>query len=169
MVIVAFIDIDHYIIPDRFSIGLIILGPALAFLNFYPLSDSSIYFNFSGAWYRPALNSLLGIAAAGGIFLVIFISAELYYSRKGIEAFGFGDVKLAAGIGAFLGWKLALFMIFSSFFIGIIFALPALILQKKGVKDQMPFAPAICVSGIFSYLLGGEILAWYSSWTTIIL
>ncbi len=161
MIIVTFIDIDHFIIPDRFSIGLIIAGPIFSLFNFYPLNHPELYHIFIGEWYKPLLNSLSGIAVAGGIFLFIFIAAEFYYSRKGIEAFGFGDVKLAAGIGAFLGWKIALFMVFFSFVIGILFALPAMIIQKKGTKDQIPFAPAICVSGILSFLLGSEFISWY--------
>jgi len=162
MIIVMFIDIDHFIIPDRFSIGLIISGLILsAVIPFYPLNISYFYDNLATAWQLRLLNSFLGVLTGGLIFFIIFISAYFYYSRKGIDAFGFGDVKLAAGIGAFLGWKLTLFMIFAAFFIGGIIALPLVLFGRAGAKTQMPFAPAICISAILAFLCGISIINWY--------
>jgi len=161
MIIVTFIDIDHYIIPDRFSIGLIIAGLILSPLKLYPLNSFDIYGVLATTRYYTLLNSALGILIAGGIFFIIFWVADLYYSRKGIEAFGFGDVKLAAGIGAILGWKIGVFMLFASFFIGALIAAPIMIIGGKKTKDQIPFAPSICLAGILSFLFGGQIINWY--------
>jgi leader peptidase (prepilin peptidase)/N-methyltransferase len=163
MIAVTFIDIDHYIIPDRFSIGLIILGFAVSPLDRYPLNLSHIYSGLSYEWQMRVLNSAIGAAAAGGIFYMIYYLSNLYYSKKNMEAFGFGDVKLAAGIGAVLGWKFALCVLFFSFVFGVIMAIPLMLFGNKGMKDQMPFGPAICISALFTVFAGEHIIDFYSN------
>ncbi|HPP88767.1 MAG TPA: prepilin peptidase, partial [bacterium] len=134
MIIVFFIDIDHCIIPDRFSIGLIVAGLLLSFTGFYPLNSEKLYIGLIENNYLFFANSLLAVIIAGAIFFVIFWASNKYYAKQGIEAFGFGDVKLAAGIAAFLGWKLAVFMLFFSFFIGALISLPFMMINKKKLK-----------------------------------
>ena len=163
MICIIFIDIDHYIIPDRFSFGLMVSGLLLASFNSPPLNSNFLYGSLSKLWYMRTLNSLYGLLVGGGVFLLIFYSAELYYSRKGIEAFGFGDVKLAAGIGAFLGWKLIFLMMFSSFFIGALLSIPAILFGGKGLKSQIPFAPAMCIAGILVFLFGENLYSFWSN------
>jgi leader peptidase (prepilin peptidase)/N-methyltransferase len=170
MIIVTFIDIDHYIINDRFSIGLFFFGILISSLSIYPLNLAYLYSSYlTGVWYKLMLNSLIGGLTGGGIFFLIFFISNKYYEKQGIEAFGFGDVKLTLGIGTILGWKLTLVMIFLSFFCGIALAVPSMIFSGKGLRSQIPFAPAICVSTLFTYVYGEKIINWYLSFGSVII
>ncbi|MBP2690115.1 MAG: type prepilin-like protein leader peptide processing enzyme, partial [Deltaproteobacteria bacterium] len=89
---IAFIDIDHRIIPDELSLGGLAAGILLSFL---PGAD----------WKGSFMGALLG----GGI---LYATAFLYEKIRGAEGMGGGDIKLLAMIGAFVGWRGTLATIF---------------------------------------------------------
>ena len=110
LLVIAAIDIDHYIIPDGISVGGIAAGLALALAAvwFPPLRLSVAGFG----WRLPAaplMDSLAGIAAGGGLIAGAAWAGHRIYGQ---EAMGGGDIKLAAMIGAALGWQAALLAIF---------------------------------------------------------
>jgi leader peptidase (prepilin peptidase)/N-methyltransferase len=86
MLALAAIDLEHYILPDRITLPGIVVGLAL-----------SPYL----AWTTP-LGSLIG--AAAGVCVLLFIMGA-YYLIRGTAGMGWGDVKMLAMVGAFLGWK----------------------------------------------------------------
>jgi len=129
-----FIDIDERIIPDRFSIGLIVVGFILSF------------FDPGMAWHESAV----GIVVGGGIFFVI---AEGYHLITGREGMGGGDIKLIAGIGAFMGWWPVLMVIFLSSILGSIYGLFAILVFKKGRLTEIPFGPFISIAALLYFLL----------------
>jgi leader peptidase (prepilin peptidase)/N-methyltransferase len=134
---VTAIDLEHQIIPDAITVPGIGLGFLASFLN-------------------PALTwgaSLLGIALGGGLFLVVILG-----SRGGM---GGGDMKLAAMLGAFLGYKLALLAIFSGVILGGLVAGVLMAAGLRGRKDPIPFGPFLAVGGTLALFAGEEILAWY--------
>ena len=139
---ITFIDIDHRIIPDIISLPGIPLGFAASFL--LPELD----------W----LNSLIGIAAGGGI---LFSVAWGYQFITGKQGMGFGDVKLLAMIGAFLGWKGVLFNIMAASFIGTVVGGMIMLQSGKGMKTRIPFGPFISVGAILYLFLGPQIIHWY--------
>ncbi len=74
---------------------------------------------------------------------------------------GGGDIKLAAALGAFLGWKYLSLTIFLSFAVGGILAIFLLLLGRKGRKDYIPFGPAMVLGAMISLFFGEEIIGWY--------
>jgi leader peptidase (prepilin peptidase)/N-methyltransferase len=82
---------------------------------------------FSSIWHSPRLlsvgDSLLAAAFGAGL---LFAIAEIYFRLRHIEGMGFGDVKLVAMIGAFLGLRLLLFVLFTSAMTGAIYGLSVL-------------------------------------------
>ena len=96
LIIIAFIDLNEEIIPDVISLPGIAIGFIISF--FVP--------------YISLINSALGILAGGGIILVIAMGGSAIFKK---EAMGGGDVKLAAMIGAFLGWKYIIISLFLGF------------------------------------------------------
>lgn len=80
-------------------------------------------------------------------------------------AMGFGDVKFMACIGAFLGWKAALFVIFSAAVFGSIFGgVPKILGKILGNKEwslKIPFGPYLALGALVWFFCGPEILAWY--------
>jgi prepilin signal peptidase PulO-like enzyme (type II secretory pathway) len=143
LLIVVFVyDLKRYIIPDK------VIYPAIGITFFYQLIYS---FQTVGPNFWSFLLSAFG--AAGFFFLMWLVS-------KG-EWMGFGDVKLGFLMGFFLGWPNILVALFSAFFIGAIIGIGLIILGKKTLKSQVPFAPFLII-GTFIALFGGRnLINWY--------
>jgi leader peptidase (prepilin peptidase)/N-methyltransferase len=99
------------------------------------------------------LDSLIGVAVGGGIFLVIILASG--------GGMGGGDMKLGAMLGAFLGWKLGLLALLLGVLSGGTVAVGLLLLGRKGRKEAIPFGPYLALGGAVSLLWGEGILAWY--------
>lgn len=139
LIILSVIDLELMIIPDRFSLGLIVLGLAFAWAN--P--------NFSGVWWQKELSSLLG--AGVGLFGVLAIALIGTWMFKK-EAMGGGDVKLMGGVGAFIGWEgVITTVVFASFF-GLVYALFLMIFKGKKGGDAIPFGPFLSLGALINLL-----------------
>jgi len=140
LIILSVIDLQLMIIPDRFSLGLIVLGLAFAWCN--P--------NFEGLWWQKELASLLG-AGVGliGVLAIALIGTWIF--KK--EAMGGGDVKLMAGVGAFIGWQGVVTTVIMGSFFGLVYALFLMIFKGKKGGDAIPFGPFLS--------LGALINLWY--------
>ena len=137
LIILSVIDIQLMIIPDRFSIGLIVFGLAVSFLN--P--------NFEGTAWQHFLQSLLG---AGVGFFGTLAMALLGYALFRKEAMGGGDVKLMGGIGALLGWQgVITTIVFASVF-GLIYSLYLMIFKGKKRGDAIPFGPFLSMGALIN-------------------
>jgi leader peptidase (prepilin peptidase)/N-methyltransferase len=134
LVPIVFIDIDHRIIPDELSLGGLAAGILLSFLP-------------GGDWK----GALAGVALGGGI---LFVTAAVYHKVTGIEGLGGGDVKLLAMIGAFLGWRGALFTIFFGSLLGVAGGLVAMRKGDEGLKTAIPYGPYLCAAALFARFLG---------------
>ncbi len=132
---IAFIDIDHRIIPDELSLGGLVAGLLLSFLP-------------GGEWRESFTGALLG----GGI---LYATAFLYEKIRGMEGMGGGDIKLLAMIGAFLGWRGALATVFFGSFLGAVGGILSMRKGGEGLKTAIPFGPYLCVAALLSRYLGG--------------
>jgi leader peptidase (prepilin peptidase) / N-methyltransferase len=115
LICASFIDFDHMIIPERFSIGGAIAGVVLSFA-FPCLHDCS-----GGIFFLDSLSSggsaILGILVGSGtVFWIRELSSVIL--RK--EAMGYGDISFMGTIGAFCGWQGGLFAIFCGAMIGLL-------------------------------------------------
>ncbi|MDO8644360.1 MAG: A24 family peptidase, partial [bacterium] len=111
--------------------------------------------------YGTALKeSLLGILVGGG---VLFLVGFLYEKIRGQEGLGGGDVKLAALLGAFLGWQKVLFLLPMGALAGFLVALVLILFYKKGLKFQLPFGPFLSLAALIQLYYGEAIIQWYVS------
>ena len=136
---IFFIDLSDQIIPNSLSYGLIILGLLFGLLT------------------KSIFSSLLGIGIGAGLFSGIHLLGSFSLKK---ESLGVGDIKLAAGVGAGLGWDKALLCFFLSFIFGGIIAGFLLLFHLKGRRDRIPFAPFL-VAGAFISLFFGERLIYF--------
>jgi len=136
LVPIAFIDIDHRIIPDELSLGGLAAGLLLSFLPGLP----------DGEWKRSVAGALLG----GGI---LYATAFLYEKVRGAEGMGGGDIKLLAMIGAFVGWRGTLATIFFGALLGAAGGILAMRKGGEGLKTAIPFGPYLCVAALLSRYL----------------
>ena len=77
------------------------------------------------------------------------------------EAMGLGDVKLMAGIGAFLGWEAVYFSIFAASIIGCVVTLIAVLAKQRRFSQQIPFGPYLALGALIWMFVGWKILNWY--------
>lgn len=144
LLVATFIDLATYEIPDRISLGGVVAGLALSWA--FP--------SLQGEPSRVAslLQSLAGVLAGGGaIYIMGFVGWFIF--RK--EAMGFGDVKLMAAIGAFLGWKLVLLAFFIAPFFGSILGI---ILKVREGKDIIPYGPFLSIAALVAVFFGEKIV-----------
>jgi leader peptidase (prepilin peptidase)/N-methyltransferase len=139
LVAIAFIDLETGIIPDRISLPGIAVG----------LVASLVRHDIS------ALDALAGLALCGGFFWVVVVA-----SRGGM---GGGDVKLGGMVGAFCGWKAALFACFAAIVLGGLAAAVLIALGRKGRKDTIPFGPFLALGAMVAFVWGEAAVGWYRS------
>lgn len=139
LVAITFIDLDHRIIPDVISIPLTIVGVAASF----------------GVPELGFVDSAIGAAAAG---LGLWLMATGYERATGREGMGFGDVKLLAMIGAFLGPWGALGTVIISSIVGSVIGITIMIAQRKNLKLALPYGPFLAI-GALTWLFWGDTIA----------
>ena len=142
LIIIAFIDLNEQIVPDVISLPGIGVGLILSF--FVP--------------YLSFINSALGVVVGGGIILIIALVGSMIFKK---EAMGGGDVKLAAMIGAFLGWRYTIISLFLGFFLGALAGIYLILSKIKSKEDMVPFGPFIALGSLITLLWGEKIIAWY--------
>lgn len=142
LVCCTFIDFDHMILPDEFTLSGIVIG-------------------LLGAWLNPQrelLDAFVGVLIGGGF---LWAMAYLYYVFTRQDGMGGGDIKLLAWIGAVLGWKAVPFVIMASAIIGSVIGLILARKQKQGLKTMIPFGPYLALGAVL-YMFGGQTIAlWY--------
>jgi leader peptidase (prepilin peptidase)/N-methyltransferase len=142
LITVSFIDIDHFLLPDVFTLSGMVIGLVGALLN--P--------------ERSFVDALLGLFLGGGFLWAI---AYFYFVFRKEEGMGGGDIKLLAWIGAVLGWKAVPFVIVAASLIGTVGGAVAVLRDRKGLKTIIPFGPYLALGAVL-YLFGGESIAhWY--------
>ena len=142
LIIIAFIDLNEEIVPDVISLPGIVIGFIISFF----------------VTYISFINSALGILAGGGIILIIGLAGSVIFKK---EAMGGGDVKLAAMIGAFLGWKYIIVSLFLGFFLGAVTGIILILSKIKSREDLVPFGPFIVLGSFVTILWGEKIFSWY--------
>ena len=132
-IIIFFIDLKHFIIPNVLTYSMMVLG----FIKSFDPNLDIIFPNY--------LNSLVG-----GIFgyLIIWSIIFFYKQIRKKEGMGLGDAKLLAVIGFWFGWISIPFVIFLSSTIALIYVIPNLLNKSKKLSSQIPFGPHIILATI---------------------
>ncbi|KPA09073.1 peptidase A24 [Candidatus Magnetomorum sp. HK-1] len=146
LVVITFIDLDYQIIPNTISLPGIIIG----FIASFQLPGMSVQ------------ESLLGIAFGGGVFYLI---AYIFVKIRGIDGMGMGDVKLLAMLGAFLGLKGVLFIIFISSVIGTLSGILVMIQSRSfTLQQKIPFGPFLSIAAMLYVFWGEKLILYYVLW-----
>lgn len=150
LIAISFIDLSHYIIPNRITLPGMGLG--LAFAAVLTLLH-----------HRPSMivNRAVGLIVGGGVILVMGLIGSLIFRR---EAMGMGDVKLTAMIGAFMGfYPHVILVILLSAVMGSVVGGGYMLIRRVGLKSAIPYGPFLSAAAIISLLYGEELWRWYVS------
>jgi leader peptidase (prepilin peptidase)/N-methyltransferase len=139
LIVLAFIDYDHKILPDNITIPLIWVG---LMINTFQL-------------FTTPENALFG-AAAG--YLIFWTIAYLYKCWRKIEGLGQGDFKLLAACGAWLGLQFLPLVILLSSLLGSVFGLINIIVFRRPVRAHIPFGPFIAIAAFVAMIWGPALL-----------
>lgn len=138
-------DIRWMLLPNKIVFPLIGLGAITVLLRSLQGSDP----------LGIIISAIGGLLVAGGIFYVVFQVSNGSW-------IGGGDVKLGFALGLFIGSPvLAFLMLFGASVLGLIFALPGVLLKKSQFSSKIPFGPFLIISSIATVLVGQCILDWY--------
>lgn len=140
LMVITVIDFDFQIIPDEISFFLIILGLMVSFFN--PILGDTVL--------HRILNSFFGFLTGGGSLLIVAIIGKWIFGK---DAMGGGDIKIMAGVGAFIGWDKVLFSIFIACFLGSIVGISMMLLKKIGKRQEIPFGPYLAISSFLVLFL----------------
>ncbi len=143
-IIIFFIDLKHYIIPNALTFPLMIIGFVKSF-------DPNLNINLFPNYLNSLIGGILG-------YLVIWLIILFYKKIKNKEGMGLGDAKLLSAIGFWFGWVSIPFIIFLSSVIALIIVTPSLINKSKEMSSQIPFGPYLVIGCVLYLLLFKEIL-----------
>ena len=142
LIALTFIDLDKMLLPDQLTL---------------PLLWAGLLLNLIGG-LAPLQDAVIG-AIAG--YLILW---SLYWTFKlltGKEGMGYGDFKLLAALGAWLGWQsLPLILILSSV-VGAVVGISLMLLRRHQQGNPIPFGPYLAIAGWIALLWGESITRWY--------
>jgi leader peptidase (prepilin peptidase)/N-methyltransferase len=141
----TFIDFDEQILPDEFTQLFLWLG---LLSTLHPL-------------FISPKDAIIG-ATAGYLFL--YILTKVYYFVTKRQGMGHGDFKLAAGLGAFVGWQGMPFVIFISAILGTIVGFWLILFKRGSRHTAIPFGPYLAIAGWVYLLFHQAIINFYVTW-----
>jgi len=142
LIALSFIDIDHHLLPDVMVLPTLWAG---LLLNLFDV-------------FAPLSSTVIG-AVAG--YLSLWAVYHLFKLITGKEGMGYGDFKLLALFGAWLGWQYLLLIVLLSSFVGAIFGIAMIVFQGRDRAQPIPFGPYLAVAGWVTLLWGDEIIRRY--------
>lgn len=184
LIAATFIDLDHMIIPDVFTIGLGVAGVVLSAL--VPALHGQQGDVFIVDSLRSGVAALQGLLIGSGVVLWIALIAEALLRK---EAMGFGDVTFVGAIGAFCGWQGAVFTMFGGAVVGTIWFTVAWLWEKAtgrraalappsetpegqaaplGFGAHVPFGPMLAIAAALYFLVFRDaVTAWFRDFSVM--
>ena len=150
LVALAVIDIDTQLLPDSMTLPLLWLGLLLPLL--LPTDGGRLPVDL-----RTAV-----IGAVAG-YLSLWAVYHLFKLLTGKEGMGYGDFKLLAALGAWLGWRMLLPLIIGAAGVGALVGLASILLGKRGKGVPMAFGPYLAAAGWLMLMWGPELVDRYLS------
>jgi leader peptidase (prepilin peptidase) / N-methyltransferase len=149
LIALTFIDIDHQLLPDNLTLPLVWIGLLLSLWGPHP----------GGAPVPVDLRSSLIGAAAG--YASLWCIFHLFRLATGKEGMGYGDFKLFAALGAWLGWQMLLPVILVAAAVGAVAGIVLLSVKGRDRGTPIPFGPFLAAAGWLMLLFGHELVARY--------
>ena len=147
LIIITFIDIDHFIIPDK----ILVFGAIFSMI--FNLLFKEI----------PVKDSILGVFICGGSVWIIVLLIEFVIKK---ECMGGGDIKLFAMLGFYMGVKNGLLTALLSVYVGAVYGICVIIIsriKRKEYNSVIPYGPFIPIGALITILCGKQLLELYFS------
>lgn len=142
MISLTLIDADTHLLPDDMTLPLMWLGLIINTQNIFTDLQSAV------------------IGAAAG-YLSLWSVYQLFKLATGKEGMGYGDFKLLAALGAWMGWQYLGLIIILSSFVGAVLGIGAILIMGRDKAQPLPFGPYLCGAGLLALFWGDIILQSY--------
>ena len=142
LVALTMIDYDHQLLPDDITLGLLWLG---------------LLFSLGDVFVSPQ-DAIIGAIAGYGSLWLVFQTFRLLTGKEGM---GYGDFKLFAALGAWLGWQLLPLVILLASATGAVLGGLAIAISGRDRAQPIPFGPFLAIAGLIAFLWGADIVDWY--------
>ncbi len=138
LIALSFIDIDHHLIPDSITLPVLWVGLFLSLFDLFTDTHASI------------------IGAIAG-YMSLWVVYHLFKLATGKEGMGYGDFKLLALFGAWLGWQYLPVIILLSSLVGSVIGISMIIIVKRDHNIPIPFGPYLAAAGWIALLWGHDL------------
>jgi leader peptidase (prepilin peptidase)/N-methyltransferase len=142
LITLTIIDADTTLLPDDITLPLLWLG---LLVN-------------TGGLYTDVVSATLG--AVGG-YLILWSVYWAFKLLTGKDGMGYGDFKLLAAIGAWLGWQMLPLVILLSAAVGTVVGIAGIIVKGRDKGAKLPFGPYLAAAGLIAMVWGPQLNAWY--------
>ncbi len=142
LITLSFIDYDHQLLPDNITLPLLWIG---VLLNIF-------------AVFAPLRSAVIG-AVAG--YVSLWLVYQIFRLITGKEGMGYGDFKLFAALGAWLGWQGLPLIIMLASFIGAILGISFIVFRGRDRSLPIPFGPFLCLGGWVALMWGDNLTRAY--------
>lgn len=133
------IDIGHKLLPDNITLPLLWLGILLGYFDLFVSLEDSV------------LGAMIGYLSLWSVFW-------LFKLTTGKEGMGYGDFKLLAALGAWLGWQALPLVILLSSVVGAAIGISLIVFARHGRETPIPFGPYLAIAGVIGLFWGAEIV-----------
>ena len=161
LIALTMIDFDTQYLPDDITLPLLWLGLiANAIGPGFIVAASPLTQSNSGS-----LNDALFGAVAGYLFLwSIYWLFKLIAKKEGM---GYGDFKLLAALGAWMGWQSLWLIVLTSSFVGAVYGIAGMMIKGKNKNQPFAFGPFLAIAGLITLFWGEAIANWYFSFSNL--
>jgi leader peptidase (prepilin peptidase) / N-methyltransferase len=142
MIALTFIDLDTYFLPDSITLPLMWIGLLL---------------NLGGV-FTDIRSAVIGAAAGYLVLWCVFWAFKLLTGKEGM---GYGDFKLLAAIGAWLGWEMLPLVILFSSFVGAAVGVALIVFARRSRNVPIPFGPYLAAAGLIALFWGEPLTRQY--------
>ena len=142
LISLTMIDIDTQLLPDDLTLPLLWLGLIANYFGVYTDIGSALW------------GAVIGYLSLWSVFW-------LFKLLTGKEGMGYGDFKLLAALGAWMGWQLLPLIIVLSSFVGAAIGIAGIIILGRDKNIPIPFGPYLAIAGWIAFLWGDNITQWY--------
>jgi leader peptidase (prepilin peptidase)/N-methyltransferase len=163
LIVLAFIDADHRILPDLITLNGLWIGLIISLFLWLRAPWMAKGLQLLG-WLDPPpiavslVASVAGAIVGGGLLWGV---REAYFRLRGVEGMGFGDVKMMAMVGAFIGIPLTLFTIMVGSILGSVIGVLMMQFAGKDKGYELPFGTFLSFGAILAVLYGNELIGMY--------
>lgn len=142
LVALTMIDVDHQLLPDNITLPLLWAGLLINSLGVFTDLPSAVFGAMAG-------------------YLILWSVFWLFKILTGKEGMGYGDFKLLAALGAWMGWQVLPLIIILSSLVGAIIGIAGILIQGRDKNIPIPFGPYLAIAGWIALIWGDAIIQHY--------